>query len=171
MEFSNSLDGFTLFVGTNDFGGTITKGKMPFPKRVLKDRKPGGTNMKIKTQHGWDLDDYELTVAGISSPLFSIMNGRRVDQQQLLLRNSFTDEFSGAVKAMDIELWGRTEETDFLGELQSEEDSEGSITFVPVIANCTFAGKNVFKYNAKTGQVVIGEDDETEAIRIALGRS
>lgn len=172
MNFSDSLDGFTLFAGANDFGGTITKAKTAMPKRVLKERKPGGTNMPIKTQHGWSLENFEFSLSGASSALFGIMNGRTVDAQQIMVRGAYTDEFdTGNVRTMEIELWGRTEDHDFLGELQSEEDGEGSFEFAPVIARCVYGETEIFYYNALTGECRINESDETEAIRIALGRN
>lgn len=171
MVFSDSLDGFTLFIGSADFGGTILKAKMSMPKRTLKERKPGGTNMPIKTQHGWSLENYEITVAGVSEKLLAVMNGRTIDQQQIMIRGAFTDEFTGDVKTLEIELWGRTEENDFFGEFEAEEDSEGSFEFVPISARCVYGDLEVFNYNARTGECVINETDETEAIRIALGRS
>lgn len=168
---SDSLDGFTLFVGPDDFGGTIIKQKIPMPKRNLKERKPGGTNMPLKTQHGWMLENFEFTIAGISQALFKVMNGRRIDQQQLFVRGAYTDEFTGNVKTVEIEIWGRCEEPDFFGELEAEEDSEGSFDFAPVQARCVYGDMEVYYYNAQTGECRINEEDETEAIRIALGRS
>ncbi len=171
ITHSDSLDGFTLFVGPTDFGGTIIKQKIPMLKRNLKERKPGGTNMPLKTQHGWMLKNFEFTIAGISQALFKVLNGRRIDQQQLFIRGAFTDEFTGEVKTMKVEVWGRTEEADMFGELEAEEDSEGSFDFAPVQARCVYGGKEVYYYNAQIGECRINEEDETEAIRIALGRS
>lgn len=83
-----------------------------------------------------------------------------------------TDEFdTGNVRTMEMELWGRTEDHDFLGELQSEEDGDGSFEFAPVSARCVYGETEIFYYNALTGECRINESDETEAIRIALGRN
>ncbi|MEL6503496.1 MAG: phage major tail tube protein [Pseudomonadota bacterium] len=168
---ADSLDGFSLFVGPSDFGGTITKMKTPMPKRDLKDRRPGGTNMNLKTQHGWSLENYEFTAKGLSSVLMKVMGGRTIDAKQLFVRGAWTDEFTGQTQTLEIEIWGRTEENDFIGELEGEEDNEGSFTFAPLQARCVYAGVEVYYYNARTGEVRIDETDVTEAIRIALGRS
>ena len=170
MEFSDSLKGFTLFVGSTDFGGTITKGKIVMPKRVLKDRRPGGTNLKMRTQHGWDLDNLELSVAGASMPLFQLSTGRTIDGQQIMIRGSYEDEFSGVVRSLEIDCWGRTEENDFFGELESEEDSEGKLVFVPARYTLTYGGQERAFYNIRTGVVRMNGEDVTEPYRAGLGR-
>ena len=171
MQFSQSLKGFSLFANGTDFGGTITKGKVVMPKRTLADRKPGGTNLTMRTQHGWELDPLELSVAGATAALFSLAAGRRIDGQQMVLRGAYEDEFDGNVYAAEIEAWGRAEETDFFGEWQADEDSEGKIVFVPARYKVVYGGQERAFFNVRTGVVRMNGEDVTEPVRAALGRA
>lgn len=171
MDFGQNLQAFSLFHGATDFGGGIEKGKAAPPKRVLKDRRPGGTNLKARTQHGWDLDDFEFSGKGLTLALVAITKGRTLDTQQIVLRSAHRDEWTGETRTLEIEAWGRTEEHDIFGELQGEEDTEWTIKFVPALATWRYGGTEAYHYNIRTGEVRVDGEDETEPTRGALGRS
>jgi len=171
MEFGDSLKGFTLFANGTDFGGTITKGKIPVPKRTLKDRKPGGTNLTVRTQHGWELDAIEMTLTGVTEAVFGLDVTTRLDGQQILLRSAHEDEWEGATNTTEIEAWGRCEESDVFGELSADEDTEGKLVFVPARYKLSYAGQERWFYDVRTGEVRKNGTDLTEAYRSALGRA
>lgn len=171
MDFGHSLEGFSLKTGSGDFGGMITKGKIIQPKRTLKKRVPGGTNMPIKTHHGWEMENLEITVKGASIALMNLMPGRTLASQQLVIMGAFHDEWDGGNKTFEQEIWGRTEENDFFGEFEAEEDVEGKLDFAIARSRCSFGGDPVHYYDARTGDAWIRGMDMTESIRAALGRS
>ena len=171
MQFSESLKGYSLFTNATDFGGMITKGKIVMPKRTLADRKPGGTNLTMRTQHGWELDALDLTVKGATGALFALSGGRAIDGQQIILRLAYEDEFEARTIAAEVEAWGRTEENDFFGEVESDEDSEGKLVFVPARYRVVYDGQERAFYNIRTGEVRMNGEDVTESYRSALGRA
>lgn len=171
LDFGQSLQGFTLQTSATDAGGMITKGKAVQPKRTLKARRPGGTNMPIKTAHGWEMDDIEVTVKGVSYALMQLSTGMTIASQQILIRGSFHDEIRGGFKTYEQTVFGRCEENDFFGEMEPEEDAEGKIVFVPSRSIATYGGEPVHFYDNTTGEAWRMGEDMTSAIRAALGRA
>ncbi len=171
MIFSESLAGFTIWHGANDYGGSVTSGKPPEMNRKTADRRPGGLQKSVKTRHGWEDSPLEIGLAGLTDPMFDFLNGATIGQHTVFLRGAFEDEINGGTKTALLEFRGRANKLMLPDEMKADEDAEGKIEFDWIFYQLTYGGEEKIFFDVLNNVVRLNGTDEADGIRQALGRA
>lgn len=169
MLHSHAHRQFTIWHGTNDYGGSVTEFKPPMSKLKTAERRPGGIAGPLDTRHGFEKPTTEITLVGMSEPLFDLIVGQRIDQERFFLRAGWEDEISGEAFTEVYTMQGRCTEHD-LGDRKPDEDVSIKLVFSLVFWSHEYAGSERYYFDLLNNNIRQNGVPITDAVNAALGR-
>ncbi|MDD7908568.1 phage major tail tube protein [Pseudovibrio exalbescens] len=170
MEQGHKLDGFTLWMGPDDYGGIVTGITRPEVSRNIQERKAGGRRFPIGTAHGYETLKMTIKTKGLSMKMFRALLPGTIDGVKLFVRGHFDDELGGTLTSVE-EVVGRVKSPKVIDEMKQDDDVEGEIEIWPVYYKWEIGGKKELEIDVLNDIIYPDEIDGSEARRTSLGRT
>ncbi|SDR07448.1 phage major tail tube protein [Pseudovibrio sp. Tun.PSC04-5.I4] len=170
MEQGHKLDGFTLWMGNNDYGGIVTGITRPELSRNLQERKTGGRRFPVGTSHGYEVLKMTIKTKGLSLSMYDLLLPGSIDGVKLFVRGHFDDEMGNTLTSVE-EVRGRVKSPKVIDEMKADDDVEGDIEIWPVFYSWEMGGAEKLYIDVLNDIIRPDIIDGSQARRASLGRT
>ncbi|SNY91404.1 phage contractile tail tube protein, P2 family [Cohaesibacter sp. ES.047] len=167
MEKISALDGFTLWIGDADYGGTVTGITLPGLPRRIEGRRTGGRRGVLGVKLGLEEAKATIKTKGVSQSLIDAVSSGKIDGTRLFARGNLDDQ-QGGYTSVVYELQGRCTNPDKISEEWTDDDVEGELEFWLVYWRKDVAGERKLEVDLLNDTIY--PDEANDARRANLGR-
>ncbi|WP_282094306.1 phage major tail tube protein [Epibacterium ulvae] len=164
MQYPRTIRDFGAHIDGFGYGGRATEAKLPELKLMLAQHRGGGMEGPVSQDMGLEALRAEVTLAEWAPALIKLFGTRK----RMVLRPAAMGQEGFTADEYIFTMGGLWSVLNF-ADLKSGSDMPMKLSLEVDFFRCMFNGEQLFKIDLRAGVREVGEEDQRESLRRAMG--